>query len=98
MAQLASYSHVNLHDLGSSPRSVQFLLLFSNADSNATLALRTTMFHPDQAIHASNTYRSMAKIQRAPYTTVNASYLIGEVNELPCLLGLIFGPTPPSGA
>ena len=87
MAQLASYSHVNLHDLGSSPRSVQFLLLFSNADSNATLALRTTMFHPDQAIHASNTYRSMAKIQRAPYIRSNASCIIQKSQPILSLLG-----------
>ena len=68
MAQLASYQRVNLHDLGSSPRSVQFLLLFFNTGSYATLALGITMFHPDQAIHASYTYRSRATEPRNTYT------------------------------
>ena len=35
-------------------------IIFFNAGSYATLALGTTMFHPDQAIHASNMYRSRA--------------------------------------
>ena len=85
---MAGTNAYNLQDLGSSPRSVQFLILFFNTDSYATLALRTTIFHPDQTIHASKNIRSRAIDQRTQYTPVNASYTIEKVNKSGYQMGL----------
>ena len=94
----------NLQDLGSSPRSGKYSILFFNNCSYATLTFRHTIFSHHPAMHVSQTTKSEAWIPGAHETLVNASYGILKSQQSQGLLGQnfqaytsLFGATPHPG-
>ena len=66
VAQVAQMAGTNVNDpqdLGSSPRSGKYSMLFFNIHSYAGTLLRTTIVHPQITIHASYKSKSRAMIK-----------------------------------
>ena len=96
---VASKNVGNVYDLGSSPRSALFFILFFNRNSCAFSMSRHSVHLHNPVIHASWEIKSKAGIQRTRCTLVNAQHAtqksppghaqVGQITEsIPPNLGL----------